>query len=215
MTNRLTSRGMARVEEPRHYLDMAFGYYVSGRFALLNNIMIAPNIMHHAVELLIKYSLSKDEPNRDAAATRVRNTRGHKLDRLWEDYKAHLGRPDLSRFDQVIAELHSWEEIRYGGFPTGAPVGRGMTRTRPISTGASTGDNYTLVLDDIDELITSMIAASNINPAAVGSWYGPTEVPAWYARENNHLTPGLFPQAQAPRVSQNWILRLWSRLRSR
>src|SRR6266487_741627 len=46
---------MARVDDPHHYLDRAFEYYVTGRFAALNNLQVAPNLFHHAVEMLAKY----------------------------------------------------------------------------------------------------------------------------------------------------------------
>ena len=47
---------MARVDDPHHYLDRAFEYYVTGRFAALNNLQVAPNLFHHAVEMLAKGS---------------------------------------------------------------------------------------------------------------------------------------------------------------
>jgi hypothetical protein len=47
---------MARVDDPSHYLDRAFEYYVTGRFAALNNLRVAPNLFHNAVEMLAKWS---------------------------------------------------------------------------------------------------------------------------------------------------------------
>jgi hypothetical protein len=47
----------ARIEDPYHFLDLAFGYYMTGRFALLNRLYVWPNLLHHAVELLIKFTL--------------------------------------------------------------------------------------------------------------------------------------------------------------
>jgi hypothetical protein len=34
---------MARVDDPYHLLDRAVEYYVTGRFAALNNLQVAPN----------------------------------------------------------------------------------------------------------------------------------------------------------------------------
>jgi hypothetical protein len=45
---------MARIDDPFHYLERGFEYYVSGRFAALNNLQVAPNLFHHAVEMLAK-----------------------------------------------------------------------------------------------------------------------------------------------------------------
>jgi hypothetical protein len=51
---------MTRTEDPYHFLDLAFGYYTTSRFAAINQLNIAPNLMHHAIELLIKFTLLKD-----------------------------------------------------------------------------------------------------------------------------------------------------------
>ena len=66
----------ARIEDPHHFLDLAFGYYMTGRFSVINGLFIAPNLMHHAVELLIKYTLLKDvpEPQRSAATAQLRQS---------------------------------------------------------------------------------------------------------------------------------------------
>jgi hypothetical protein len=46
------------------FLNLSFEYYLSGRFAAINRLRIAPNLMHHAVELLIKYTLLRQKPAR-------------------------------------------------------------------------------------------------------------------------------------------------------
>jgi hypothetical protein len=68
----------AGIEDPRRFLDLAFGYYMSGRFAVINALFVAPNLMHHAVELLIKYTLVKDVPEsqRSDATARLRQSTG-------------------------------------------------------------------------------------------------------------------------------------------
>jgi len=43
-----------RIEDPYRFLDLAFVYYTTDRFAAINQLNIAPNLMHHAIELLIK-----------------------------------------------------------------------------------------------------------------------------------------------------------------
>jgi hypothetical protein len=37
---------MARIEDPYHFLDLAFGYYMTGRFAAINQLNVAPNLTH-------------------------------------------------------------------------------------------------------------------------------------------------------------------------
>lgn len=52
---------------------------MSGRFAVINGLFIAPNLLHHAVELLIKYTLLKDAPeSQRSAATAQLGFDGHR-----------------------------------------------------------------------------------------------------------------------------------------
>jgi hypothetical protein len=44
------------------WLVRVTGYYITSRFAAINQLNIAPNLMHHAIELLIKFTLLKDMP---------------------------------------------------------------------------------------------------------------------------------------------------------
>jgi hypothetical protein len=71
---------MARVDDPFHYLDRAFEYYMTGRFAALNNLLVAPNLFHHAVEMLAKFQLLRRLPD-DRLAEQVKRLKrnGHDL----------------------------------------------------------------------------------------------------------------------------------------
>ena len=185
----------ARIEEPRHFLELGFGYYMTGRFAAISGLSIAPNLMHHAVELLIKYTLVKDLPEsqRSDETAALRHKFGHRLNRLWKRYKKHVVPTDMSRFDRLIPALDRWENIRYGGFPTGTSVAKGMTLVRaPVQTSKGK-DTYVFSLDEVDELIAAIFAASDINPAAVRSGYSHTELPEWYKRHNAYIMNDLFP----------------------
>jgi hypothetical protein len=97
-----TRENTARIEDPRRFLDLAFGYYMTGRFAAINGLFVAPNLMHHAVELLIKYTLVKDVPEsqRSDKTAELRQKYGHRLNRLWKRYKKHVAPTDMSRFDK-------------------------------------------------------------------------------------------------------------------
>jgi hypothetical protein len=184
----------ARIEDPRHFLELAFGYYMTGRFAAINGLFISPNLMHHSVELLIKYTLVKDVPESQRSdETAELRKYGHRLNRLWKRYKKHVAPTDMSRFDRLIPDLDRWENIRYGGFPTGTSVAKGMTLVRaPVQTSREK-DTYVFSLDEVDELIAAIFAASDINPAAVRSGYSHTELPEWYKRHNAYIMNDLFP----------------------
>jgi hypothetical protein len=154
--------------DPHHFLDRAFEYYVTGRFAALNNLQIAPNLFHHTVEMLAKFVLLR-RFSADRLAQEVETVRkryGHKLVPLWEEFKAQVGDPALNRFDQVIKELGPWEKLRYGGFPTGASITMVFMRHREPheSRSQERTDEYVVVLADVDELFAAMVAASSIEP---------------------------------------------------
>jgi len=167
---------------------------MTGRFAAINGLFIAPNLMHHAIELLIKYTLLKDVPEsqRSNAAARLKGKYGHRLNALWKQYKKRVGSTDVSRFNRLISDVARWESIRYGGFPAGTSVAKGMTVVQaPVQT-SSQKDTYVFSLDEADDLIAAIFAASDINPAFVGSGYSHTELPEWYKRYNAHIMNDLF-----------------------
>ena len=168
---------------------------MTGRFAALNQLNIAPNLMHHAIELLIKLTLTQDLPRsqQSAATAQLAQKYGHRLNALWKQYQKHVAPANLSRFDPVIAELHRWEDVRYGGFPRpGTSVAKSIGMTRAPARSSETRDVYVFGLDEVDDLFTAMFAASDINPPSIGTWYAPTAVPEWYAKDNHHVMPDLF-----------------------
>jgi len=152
---------MARIDDPYHFLDRAFEYYITGRFAALNNLQVAANLFHHAVEMLAKFRLLRGVQD-DRLAEQVRKLKqkpyGHDLQTLWSDFKAVVGRSDLDRFDSIVADLNRWEDLRYGGYPVGIPTTMVfMRRCGPHETwSAEPQDEYVLVLEDVDELFTAM-----------------------------------------------------------
>ena len=168
---------------------------MTGRFAAINQLNIAPNLTHRAVELLIKFALLKDVPRsrRSAETLQLGQKYGHRLNAQWHQYKQHVAPADLSRFDPVIADLHRWENVRYGGFPnTGASVAKGVGLVRAHARTSKTRDIYVFGLHEMDDLFSAMFAASSINPPFVGTGYAHTALREWYARHNQHIMPDLF-----------------------
>lgn len=193
---------MPRQEDRYHFLEAMLGYYLTSRFAMLNGLQVAPQLAHHAVELLIKFTLLKDVADEDMTAEARRLKRrefGHDLDRLWPAYKQKIAPVDLSRFDAAITALNRWEGLRYGGFPEGKPVQRSFGPVRPGVSSASDDqdwDVYDFGLQEIDDLIRSMFKAIDLNPAFVGAGHG--HRPAlreWYLQDNNHVMPDLLGPA--------------------
>ena len=76
-------------------------YYVAGRyaaFAALNPV--AGNLMHHAIEHLLKGGLSETKTLSELKKLM------HNLPSIWETFKAQANDPALARFDDVISGLH-------------------------------------------------------------------------------------------------------------
>jgi hypothetical protein len=187
---------MARVDDPFHYLDRAFEYYMTGRFAALNNLLVAPNLFHHAVEMLAKFQLLRRLPD-DRLAEQVKRLKrnGHDLRTLWSAFKAAVGRSSLDRFDAVVADLNRWEDLRYGGYPMGIPTTMSFMRRRgPHATwSAEPQDVYVLVLEDIDALFTAMVTAASINPTFLGERHRlKPDMREWYAKDNIHPMADVF-----------------------
>ena len=189
---------MARLDDRYHFLDRAFEYYLTGRFAALNNLQVAGNLLHHAVEMLAKFQLLRLVPA-DRLAEQVKKLKqkpyGHDLQTLWSDFKAAVGHSSLDRFDAVVVDLNRWEDLRYGGYPVGIPTTLVfMPRRGPHETwSAEPQDEYVLVLEDVDELFTAMMAAAGINPAFLGERYRlKPAMREWYAKSNVHAMVNVF-----------------------
>lgn len=189
----MTSSAQPIADDPRFYLGMAFQYYVCGRFAALNNFRIAPNLMHHAIELLAKFRVLK--------AARFQNEHyGHNLEKLWIDFKTEVGVSTLDRLDSVVAKLDRWEGIRYGGYPEGTPTTLLFMPEwqEGYASSIDPEDLYVFVLEEIDDLFSQMILVSRINPVLLGKMHGmPGVIPEWYAKGNLHPLQDLFPPPAA------------------
>src|SRR5713101_4563212 len=100
--------------EPRaehQFWTLGTQYYIAGRSAVfLKLVRIYGNIYHHAIETLLKAGLS-----REISLDDLKNPKkfGHDLHKLWPAFKAQFHWAELGGFDQTIADLHRFEEIRY------------------------------------------------------------------------------------------------------
>jgi hypothetical protein len=187
---------MPRVDDPFHYLDRAFEYYITGRFAALNNLLVAPNLFHHAVEMLAKFQmLRRVQDDRLAGQVKRLKRNGHDLRTLWPAFKSAVGCSSLDRFDAVVDDLNRWEDLRYGGYPMGIPTTMSFMRRRgPQATwSAEPQDVYVLVLEDIDALFTAMVTAASINPTFLGERHRlKPDMREWYAKDNIHPMADVF-----------------------
>jgi hypothetical protein len=160
------------------FFDSGTQYYIAGRygaFAALNPV--AGNLMHHAIEHLLKGGLAKTKKLQDLA----RKPFAHNLPGIWDAFKVQANDPTLARFDSVISTLHEFEELRYPDSvmvkgmqctfnitKAGAAMTTGATATFPLPP------QYDLVFEEIDELVEAIFAAASRNlKAYVGRAFKP------------------------------------------
>jgi hypothetical protein len=149
-----------------YYFNLATQYYVTARWAIFTiSGTVAGNLFHHAVELYLKGDLSRGVPRNQLIIF------GHNLNRLWKAYKRKYSAVDLSSFDNCIRALQKFETIRYPD----SIANRGMffaipvARPQPplgfsVAGGATTPPTYSVVVNDIDQLIGNLFAVSLLNP---------------------------------------------------
>jgi hypothetical protein len=88
-------------------------YYLAARYAVVAQLVpVCGSLAHHAVEMLLKASLAYGDPGEKIAEYRF--TYGHKLDRLWREFRTRNHQLNLDpAFDQLVKELDQFEDIRY------------------------------------------------------------------------------------------------------
>jgi hypothetical protein len=152
----LMSEAMVRI-----FFSSASQYYVAGRFGLFAWLNpVAGNLMHHAIEMYLKGALLK------AKTKTLKELKDfvHSLPESWGAFKAQVNDPGLNRFDEVVDEIHKYEELRHPDrYP---PVRNSMfdvVRWTPRAVADVEVPNYKLRLPVVDELIAAILAAASHN----------------------------------------------------
>lgn len=151
------------------YVTQAFGlglqYLATGRFAAAACFMpVSGNLLHHAVEMLLKGSLAK----LIGVSQLPRGRNGHDLNALWKLYRQHYPDPILDRYSPLVADLHRFEYIRYpenliaeGGF-----LAIGFPNTaRSEQLGDNKLPQYQLTVAEVDALAKEIFIRGSVNPA--------------------------------------------------
>jgi hypothetical protein len=155
-----------------HAIRYGLEYYVAGRFATAQQFTpVSANILHHAVELLLKACLAHDDPLEKILEYRHRKKGyGHDIVKLWREFKARQSVPVSAEFDPIIEGLHAFEDIRYPEtlIREGATISIGIFEVEnPIlRNGQVPPDLYVLMLPQIDRLMGLLFDASGANPPA-------------------------------------------------
>jgi hypothetical protein len=155
------------------FFNFALEYYVAGRAACASGCLFTTgNLLHHAVELLLKGELS-----RTVSLDDLKNKFKHSLARCWEGFKKLFPADDLAEFDQMIAELDKFEGIRYPDemLKRGAQIGFGFGRYQ-IETGDTINGVpvFTMGIGHVDAFFARAFRLCHMNPKAYFSFLAPT-----------------------------------------
>jgi HEPN domain-containing protein len=159
---------MSQKEDKGRLRELYFGqglhYYIAARYTMIVHfIPIAGNLVHHAIEFLLKGALI--EQLDEAARRKFR----HNLQKLWRHYKRERNNPALAKFDQTISDISKFERIRYpeeilrlGMLAEIGPVRN--TFPQPQGVKRPRGALYQLAFDEVDELVELIFQIEGINP---------------------------------------------------
>jgi hypothetical protein len=148
----------------RFFFDYGCQYYVTGRYAAFAGLTPAVgNLLHHAIEMFVKGSLSKSMTLDD-----MRQKLGHDLVAAWKALKAQANDATLATFDKTIEALNDFEDIRYPDeiLKKGAQQRVDIVKSDVTMT-AGAGQQlpeYRLCLQDIDELVEKLFKIASRNP---------------------------------------------------
>jgi hypothetical protein len=173
-----------------HYFDLGVEYYVAGRQAASLQHLVSANLLHHALEMFLK------APFRELmTGPELRQKYGHKLISLWGDFKSLADQEDLTRFDELVADLNKWEEVRYPDFDVVAKkenahgVTRTMERFRSSARTSNPRDSvfYTFCLEEFDDLFVQLVRVMRINPAWLWKTVLRGQAGEAYRKDNRHM----------------------------
>lgn len=144
----------------QHLIMLAVQYLVAGRSsAICQLVPVSGNLLHHAVELILKALLVRGVGLRGVFKL------GHSLPKIWDAVIAQHPQLDSPERKQTIDELDQFERLRYPDnmLKSGAAIRFGWDRGPKMAT--MTVPAYELVMSDIDELFRAGFRMTGKNPA--------------------------------------------------
>lgn len=149
------------------FVQLAFQYHVAGRSAVIDGLSpVCGNLLHHAVEMALKAALT------DVLTLPDLKKLNHSLPKIWGAFTSSFPDADISVFNQAIAQLDRFEDLRYPDYvlANGATIRVALFREHVIPDqsgkpcmGPSTPE-FLLVLEDIDGLLELVLEKAQINP---------------------------------------------------
>jgi hypothetical protein len=151
----------------RHAIGYGLQYYVAGRFATANRFTpVCANLLHHAVELLLKACLSYNDSREVIEKYGHKRGYGHDIRLLWAEFKKRQPAPVPVEFDAIVEALHDFEDIRYPEelIRNGAIITINPFVEEPVRANDQPERSYNLALPPIDRLMGLLFKASHGNP---------------------------------------------------
>jgi len=153
------------------YVELGLQYLIAAKFATTSRLhLIAGNLYHHGIEILLKSYLLKTYKLADT------KNMCHNLLKIWNVIKSEVRDPKLDEFDGIIQELDRFEKIRYPDkmVTEGAAILTGTSR--PTKTFAQINPNHTEPIyemnsEDMDQIINCIVAFTGINFQSYTGWY--------------------------------------------
>ncbi len=155
-----------------HAIRYSLDYYIAGRFTVAHHFTpVGANILHHAVELLLKACLAHDDPlEKILEYWHPKRGYGHDIVCLWQEFKVRRAAAP-AEFDAVIEGLHAFEDIRYPEtlIRDGATILIDIfdVENPVVEDDQMPGKTYRLTLPQIDRLMGLLFDASGANPPAL------------------------------------------------
>jgi hypothetical protein len=202
-----------------HAVEYGLHYFLAGRYSMFARLTpTCGNQMHHAVELLLKACLARNDTWQQILRYGYRESYGHDLEKLWAEFKKRNPDPALAAHDDVIKGLNKFEDIRYPEdlIQGGAMLSVGLYeippehRTAPVAT--PDGPLFTpeerrfyLELPRVDRLVQTLFKASDYNPEVLSFVREPHAVGYHWLHNAAPLLPKPTPEAtvaQGPHPQQ-------------
>ena len=148
-----------------HLIKFSLEYYAAGRSAALMGLhRVAPLLLHHAIELILKAVLV-----RVSSLGELKHNHSHDLNSLWQAAVVEIPALKTPTRDQAIADLDKFEALRYPDslVRQGATVTIGIhSGENPVTDGTrpTSGPTYRFNVEDIDELWAGVFVKIPANP---------------------------------------------------
>lgn len=152
------------------YISLGIQYFLLARYGTQFPFNPASgNLYHLSFELLIKSYLVKN----GLTASELADTKkwGHKLNRLWKEFKNKVNNKKLDRFDLIVKNLDAWERVRYislkeGKHASQIAITQGHADISYLDEikhiDFNNQNNFLLHTDDMDKLFFTFFTVLNI-----------------------------------------------------